>query len=282
MLGERERQHLAVALDQVTRRTERRCDRVVGARTSDDELQREQLVEREPTARLLGLRLGLGKVDRRDRVAAQRQLELRGQRVGKEASVLRERRPRELAEAGRGHALARRVDRGEVRRRPRGADVVALHVEAVAAEPAAQPQLGARRKLVGQPRLVEPRRADRAGVVLDPSGHDRAPAADPARAHIDDFARDRDLVVAPELRDRDLVDRALVAAGAMEQQVADRDDAERPQVAGERRPDAGKRRDRQRVELFGRLKPAWPRPLVLDHTCETRVHSGQGCHRDRA
>ncbi len=109
------------------------CDRVVGARTGDHELQCEQLVERETTARLFGLLLRLGKMDRRDRVAPQWQLELRGQRVREKPSVLRDRRSRELPETGRRHPFARRVDRGEVRGRPRSADVVALHVEAVTA-----------------------------------------------------------------------------------------------------------------------------------------------------
>ena len=79
VLGERERQHRAVALD------ERRPGAPSAAATEsssrerrDDELQREQLVEREPAPRCLGLRLGLREVDRCERVAAQRQLELGG------------------------------------------------------------------------------------------------------------------------------------------------------------------------------------------------------------
>ena len=120
----------------------------------------------------------------------------------------------------------------------------------------------ARRELVGEPRLVEPRRADRPALVLDARRHDRAPAADPAGADVDDLAGDRHLVVAPELRDRDLVDRALVAARAMQQQVANGDDPERAQVLPERGADAGQRRDAELVEPLGGLEAPRPRPLV--------------------
>ena len=212
-------------------------------------------------------------MDRTERVRAQRQLQLGRQRVGQEPSVLCKRRTRELAQTRCRHSLARRVHRREVGRRARGADVVALDVEAIAPEPPTEAQVRTRRKLVCQPRLVEPRGADRSGLVLHTRRHDRPPAADPAGTDIDDLACDRDLVVAPELRDRDLVDSALVPARAMQEQVADGHDAERAQVLRERRADAGKCRDAEPVEPFG-----GPEPRGLGHSFWT-TPAKPGCIR---
>ena len=75
--------------------------------------------------------------------------------------------------------------------------------------------------------------------------HDRAPAAEAPRAHVLDDAGDRNLLVAPELRDRDLVDRELVAARPVLQEVEHGLDAERAQALRERGPDAGQRLDRR-------------------------------------
>ena len=52
---ELERERLAVAVEQLARRRERHRDRVVLVGARDDQLQRDQLVERQPPARLLGL-----------------------------------------------------------------------------------------------------------------------------------------------------------------------------------------------------------------------------------
>src|SRR5690349_25084781 len=124
--------------------------------------------------------------------------------------MMRERGAHQLAEPRRGDLLARGVDGSEVGRRPRGTHVIALDVEPVPAELAAQTQVGPRRQLLREPRLVEPGGADCAGAVADPSRDDRPPAAEPARPNVDDLTRDCDLLVAPELRDGDLVDRLLV------------------------------------------------------------------------
>ena len=69
VLGQRERQQLAVARDQLAGAVERDGDRIVVARSGDHELQRDELVEREAAAGLLRLRLRLGEVDRGERVA---------------------------------------------------------------------------------------------------------------------------------------------------------------------------------------------------------------------
>ena len=82
MLGQRERQLLPVARDEVAGAVEGDGDRVVVARVRDDELQGKELVECKPPPCLLRLRLRLGEVNREQRVAAERQLELGRQRVG--------------------------------------------------------------------------------------------------------------------------------------------------------------------------------------------------------
>ena len=223
-------------------------------------------------------------MDRGERVAAQRQLVLGRQRVGEAARVLGERGAHELAQPRRGDLLARRVDGRVVGGPARLADVVALHVEAVAAELAAQAHARARRQLLGQPRLVEERGADlAAAVIANDRGDERSSPPQGPRACADYSTLDRDFALGEaELRDRDLVDRALVAARRMEEQVAHRLDAERAQALGERRADAGERQHVERVEPLRRRPAARPWPVVLDHTCKTRVHSGHCCHRGRA
>ena len=196
--------------------------------------------------------------------------------------MLRERDARELPQPRRRDLFAGWIDRCKIGRRPRSADVVALDVEAVPAQLAAQPQMRAGRELLREPRLVEPGSTDRAARVAHARSHDRPAAGEPPCAHVDHLAGDRDLVVAPQLRDGDLVDRPLVTAWPVQEQVADGLDPERAQSLRERGADARQRRDRERTDDLGRRPPARPAPLVLDHTCETRVHSGQGCHRNGA
>ncbi len=103
VLGQRERELLPVARDELAGAIEGDGDRVVIARMRDDELQREELVECEPPARLLRLRLRLGEVNREQRIASERQLELApaAGRAGT-ARAGRARRARALATASTG------------------------------------------------------------------------------------------------------------------------------------------------------------------------------------
>ena len=84
---QRERQHLAVALDQLAGSAERRCERALalGRPPRDPDLQQEQLLEREPLPARLRLVLGLRVVDHEERVPFQRQAlaiaQIGGQRV---------------------------------------------------------------------------------------------------------------------------------------------------------------------------------------------------------
>jgi hypothetical protein len=200
-----ERKRGAVARHQRTGLPERRRHRALVPRAHDRELQRHELVEREPLARALGLTEIGGKVHRGDRVTPERQVELGRQRIEHVARVGTQSGAHELADARRGQRLARRVYRREVRRRARLPEVVRLDVEAAAAELAAQPHVRARLQPLGEPRLVEPRGRDRAGRVAHARGHDRQAAPRAAQPHVLDDARDRHLLAAPELCDRDLV-----------------------------------------------------------------------------
>ena len=217
-------------------------------------------------------------------VAAERQLELGRKRVGEAARVLRERGAHELAQPRGRDLLARRIHRGVVRRPARLADVVALHVESVAPELAAQPHARSRHQLLGEPRLVEERRVDLAAARITNDRSDERPSAPQGpRACADYSTLDRDFTLgAAELRDRNLVDRALVTTRSVEEQVAHRLDAERAQPLGERCADTRQRQHIECVEPLWRRPAARPGPLVLDHACETRVHSGHCRHLDAA
>ena len=110
---------------------------------------------------------------------------------------------------------------------------------------------------------------------------ERPSAPQGPRASADYSTLDRDFTLgAAELRDRHLVDRALVATWSVEEQVAHRLDAERAQPLRERCTDAGQREHVECVEPLRRRPAARPRPLVLDHACKTRVHSGHCRHLD--
>ena len=163
---ERERQRLAVALDQLAGLAERRCERALALRRAarDADLQQEQLLEREPLPPDLRLVLGLRMVEHEERVALQRQClavaELGRQRV-EVVDDVPERVRDERAQPLRRDLLARGIDGREVGGRLALADVVRLDVEAVPAGLAAQAHVHARLQLVRDPRLVEPRRGDR-------------------------------------------------------------------------------------------------------------------------
>ena len=100
--------------------------------------------------------------------------------------------------------VVRGIDGREVGGRLALADVVRLDVEAVLANLAAQAHVHARLQLVGDPRLVEPRRGHRDGAVGDACGHERAPAAERALGDVQHLAGDHHLLGrAPERGDRD-------------------------------------------------------------------------------
>src|SRR5690349_21647134 len=126
--------------------------------------------------------------------------------------MIRERPTDELAQTGRRDLLARRVHRREVGGALCLADVVALHLEPVARELAAQANLRAGHQLFDEPRLVEELRRDlTAAVVTNRRVDERAPAAQRPRPRADYSTFDRDFALGEaELRDRDLLGRGFV------------------------------------------------------------------------
>ena len=263
-VGERERQHLAVPVEELAGRRKRLRDEPLALRrpARERELEDEELVEGEPPPALLRLLRRARVVHRDERVGPERQPlgdgERRGQRVAVGADVL-ERRRDERAELLLGQRLAGGVDRRVVGRLGRLAEVVALDLEAVAVGLAAQPDLRAGRQLRLEPGLVEPRRLDLAGVVGDAGAEDLEPAAAAPRRGGEHDALDHGLVGAEEIADRPLVDRALVPARAVVEQVADRAEPELREAVPHRRPDARQRLD-ARLEHVGARGAARARP----------------------
>ena len=136
-----------------------------------------------------------------------------------------------------------------------------------------------RLELLFEPRLVEPRRGDGGRAVRDARRDDPEPAA-AAGAHVQDLARDRNLLGASERGDRHLVDGGFVAVRPVLEQVADRPQTELVELPRECRADA-----RQHVELA--VEARGPRPPAgrgpgrgLVQACEDRL-STEGCHGAR-
>jgi hypothetical protein len=193
-------------------------------------------------------------VERDERVAHDRELEsrpkVRRHEVGDVARV-RERslgeRPQPLVR----DVLGRRVDRREVRRLGRLAEVVALDHEVLPAPLPTETNVRAGCELVDEPVLVEPDRVDRAGLVRDARGHERH-AARPPPARAADDAADRSLLLAEEVGDPQLGRGGLVAEGRVPEQVAH---APQPQLREP--PRDGDADSAQRVD--GALEPLRPR-----------------------
>ena len=174
MLGQLERECGAVAADQLARLRQRGGDLLLalGSAPRQRQLEDEQLVEGEPLPSLLGLLERARLVDRRQRVASERQPALRLQRRRQRVGMVgheRQRRLDELAQLRRRDLLARRIDRREVGRRRAAVEVERAHGEAEAVRGAAQTHVRARLQLLLQPGLVEPGRADLAGPVGRPA-----------------------------------------------------------------------------------------------------------------
>ena len=140
VLGELERQHAAVAPDELAGWAERRCDLglALPAPPRQPDLQEEQLVESEPAPPHFRLTERARPVQRPECVDALGQSLVLLQ-VGRKGIRKRPRQCRadQLAHLLRGDVLAGRIDRSEVGRRFALADVEAAHVEAVPSLPAA-------------------------------------------------------------------------------------------------------------------------------------------------
>ncbi len=275
MLGQLEGKLGPVPGDERPRRRQRSRKGVFLAATAGNrDLEAEQLIEREPPASLLGL-VQIGReVHGGEGVAANRMLELRRQRVDHIGCARRERRAGKLPEPGGGNLLACAVHGREVGRRACLAEIVRAHLESMTAEPAPQPKRGPGDELLRQPRLVEPAGRDRTGRIGDLRGDDREAAARPPNACPPHDAGDRHLLVAPELRDRDLVGRAFVAPRPAVEQIADRDDTERREALRQGGPDAGQRVDRER-EPLGAGPSTRARPVTVGRQPAEAVVAGR-------
>jgi hypothetical protein len=281
---QREGQRAAVPSHQLARLAEgrRQCRLARRYAARQEELEHKELFECQALPCALRLFEGERCVDRCDRVGREREpfggTELGGQPIPVVARI-RQRGRDEGAQSRRADLLRRRIHRSEIGGRLRTrADVPRPHVEAVPAALAAEAHRRARLELVGEPRLVEPRAADRRGAVGDACGDERAAAAQRPFRDVEHLAGDHDLVVARERGDRDLVGSRLVAARNVLEEIADGTQAELRELPLERHADA-----RQRVELP--LEPLGPRPrargrpgLRLVQTCEPR-EAGRCCHR---
>ena len=282
-----EREHVAVAGDQLAglRRATarpRRC-RARRATTSCSATSSSSASRRRASSACAS---SSREVHRRERVAAQRQLELSRQRVGQAA--------RRAAASAPRTSSRRRVDGicslagytgAKSAVRSRLADVVALHVEAVAAELAAQPDRRAGRQLLEQPRLVEERGADlTAAVVTDDRGHERAPPPAGGRERALDYSTfDRDFALGlTELRDRDLRRRRSRSGAA--RAAAGHARSAMPNVRSRFAsvaPTPGSVATSSASSRCGGVQPRGRGHSFWTTTCETRVHTGHRRHRDR-
>ncbi len=240
-LREGERKRLAVLPDQPVRRRQRLGDerRALGCAAAQRELQDDELVERQTAPARLGLLLVTGPVERDERVGAEWETALdpdaSGQGVatcpGVGEDTLDETPDRLLGEVGR-----RRVHGCEVGSRVRLSEVVRLDLEPVAVRLPPDPQPRPRAQARLEPGLVEPGRPQLPGRVGDVGGEDVQPSPTPRARASDDHVEHR-LLLAEQLRDRALGDRALVAPRAVREQVPDGRDAETSELATHRRPD---------------------------------------------
>src|SRR5215468_6926009 len=272
MLGQLEREDVAVPRNELAWRLERRGDLLLALATlhRKTDLQQQQLVERQPPPPGFRLVERARPVQGPERVGPRRKVLLhpRRQRVGDRT---RERRGHELAHLLRRQLLAGGIDRRIVRSRLAVADIEAADVEAVAALSPAEPHRRPRLQLPLQPRLVEPRRGDGRAPVRDARReHLQAPA--PPLRHGEHLAADRDLVVAPQLSDAELLHRQLVAERPVLEQVPDRREPEPLELPLQRRPDARERLDGARERVSAR-EQSRPRPRRRFLASEPDGHS---------
>ena len=284
---ERERQRLAVAVDELARLAECRRERALalGDTARDPDLEDEQLLEREPLARRLSLVEVARPVYGGERVALQGQplalAQLGGKRIG---DVHRERKcgVDDAPHRRGGDLLGSRIHGSEVSGRAGLiADVVGAGLEAPAAELAAQPDRRAGLETIGEPWLVEPGDADRRGAVVDSRDDPRAPpSAHRALLDVEDASRDDDLLALAERCDRHLVRGRLVAARPVLEHVAH---GREPELAELPLRHCGNAWQRVEPELEAvrpkRARGRRPGPGLVQ-ACKDRLSTG-ACHRPR-
>ena len=272
---ERERQGLAVAMDEVAGLGERRGKRplALGRAPRDPDLEDEQLLEGEPLPSRFGLAEVAWPVHRRERVPLQRQALALAQLGWKRIGEVRRERKCSVHHAP--HRRGRDLLRGGIDRS------VGAGLEAEAAELAAEADLGSRLQPIGEPGLVEPGDADRGRVVGDPRNDPRpAPPAHRALLDVEDTAADDHLLTLAEGGDRHLVGSRLVPPRPVLEHVPHGREPELPELPPGRRGDAGERVESELESLRPQsARRRRPGPGLVQ-ACKDRLSTG-GCHRPR-
>ena len=221
---EPERQRRPVALDQRAGSAQRPRTQLFTppAASEQADLEREQLVERQPAAAELGLFRRARTVQGPQRVRDQREppsrLHVRRDRIGP-VTGMRQHGRDHLAKLLDRDLLARRVHGREVRSLGHAVEVVRLDRELAAPELAAQADVGSRLQLLRQPRLVEPDGRDLTAPVAHPRLHEREPSARPLHRRAAHRARDRHLLAREQAGDRPVRHGHLVPARPVSQGV---------------------------------------------------------------
>src|SRR5262245_39078665 len=235
--GERERKRVAVTRDELSRRAEwlRRRAFAGCRRTQQGQPKDEQLVEGEARPPDLGLRQRSRAVYGPERIGAHRE-PLSGEQLGgqvvSEVEHELEYLVVQVAQPLLRDVLRCGIDGREVARLGLAVEVVRRDREAVPVRAPADAEGRSRNELRLEPRLVEPRRLDLAGLVRDPGGEDLQPAPAVARRGPDD-ALDHRLVVAEEVADALHRRSLLVPPRALPEDVLDDDEAELRETPGE-------------------------------------------------
>ncbi len=244
-VGERERKHVPVAAAAARRRRQRVRRRAARARQPGGPARAGARAARRtrgavarPRPRRASADDGARRARRREAAAVRRRRAARAA-ASPSARASSSAAPTSEPQLLLGQRLARRVDGRVVGRLGRLAEVVALDLEAVAVRLPAQPYLRADSELCLEPRLVEPRRPDLARVVGDPGSEDPEPAAAASGAGASHDSLDHGLLLAEEVANRPLVDRALVPPWPMPEEIADRAEAEMGEPAANSRADLG-------------------------------------------
>jgi len=182
------------------------------------ELEQEQLVEGEPAPPLLRLLECSGPMDGVEGIGPAGQAFPHFQRRRERIRLVRDELQGAIgkrAHSRRRDLLARGIDRREIGGGSRTVQIVRTNVERIAAELASEAHTRPGLKLVLQPILVEPHGRDRTALVGDGRRQDRQAPPRPAQRDAPDLADDHRLLLAEQVDDSALADRALVVTRAV-------------------------------------------------------------------
>ena len=239
---QRERQHVAVPGRELRGRRKRLGDERLALRgpPAKGELEREELVERQPAPGALGIVLAAGPVDADERIGPERQGVVGADRRGQRLAGVPRARQRRLGQRAKRllrQIRSRGIDRREVGGLHRVAEVERRHLEPEPVRLPAHADVRSRDELRLEPRLVEPRGADLARVVGDVRCEDVEPAAASGRGAADDDVQ-HGLVLPEERCDRPFLRGGLVPPRPVREQVRDGRDPEPSELPAQSGADA--------------------------------------------